>query len=264
MKVAWIGMGRIGKHMARRVMGAGHDLTGHARTPEKHRDIEAAGARITASIRDAVAGAGVVCVNVYDEAQLREALFADGALAAMAPGAILVIHSTMGPAVIRELAQARGDIRVLDAPFSGIDRNAAEGTITLMVGGDAACLEEARPVLAAYANSITHVGPLGAGCLLKLVNNALFGAQLLLAHDAMRIVTEGGIDAETAVATIGRSSGNSFAVQLFGSGAGADQVLAAAWPYIQKDVTIARDIAARMGLDLGLLEVATQKFIERD
>lgn len=261
MKVAWIGMGRIGKAMALRVLAAGHDLTGHARTPEKHREVEAAGGRLTTSFSDALADAWVVCVNVYDEVQLRDAMFTGGALGAMRSGAVLVIHSTVGPAIVRELAEARGDIHVIDAPFSGTDKSAANGTIALMVGGDGAALEVARPVLACYANFIEHVGPLGAGALMKLVNNALFGAQMLLAHDAIRILTEGGIDQQCAVNALSRSSGGSFALQQYASVGDAGARLAGIWPYMQKDVAAARVALADLGIDLGLLDITTRRFI---
>ncbi|MEN9717124.1 MAG: hypothetical protein RIQ99_2 [Pseudomonadota bacterium] len=261
MKVAWIGMGRIGKAMALRVLAAGHDLVGHARTPETQREIEAAGGRLTGLLGEAVADAEVVCVNVYDEIQLRDALLTGGALAAMRSGAVLVIHSTVGPAIIRELAQARGDIKVIDAPFSGTDKSAAGGTIALMVGGDGAALKEARPVLACYANFIEHVGPLGAGALIKLVNNALFGAQMLLAHDAIRILSEGGIDQQCAVTSLGRSSGGSFALQQFAQGGDADARLTGVWPYMQKDVAAARTALADLRIDLGLLDITTRRFI---
>jgi len=261
MKVAWIGMGRIGRQMALRVAAAGHDLTGHARNPDMHRDLVLAGARITRSLPKAVAEAELVCVNVYDEAQLRDAMVAGGALAAIPPGAILAVHSTVGPAVIHELAQVRADIRVIDAPFTGTDSNAASGTCALMVGGDEAALDQARVVLGSYADFIRHVGPLGAGALMKVVNNALFGAQMLLAHDAIRILASGGIDQETAVATFARLSGNSYALQLYATGVAADQRLAGVWPFMQKDVAAAREAAAQLVVDLGMLDITTRPFI---
>ena len=94
-----------------------------------------------------------------------------------------------------------------------------------MAGGDAAVLDGAREVLASYANYIQRVGPRGTRAMMKLVNNALFGAQMLLAHDAIRILAEGGIDMECAVATLGRSSGGSFALQQFASCSSTDQRL---------------------------------------
>lgn len=262
MKVGWIGLGRIGKQMALRTAAAGHTLTGHARSPEKHGDLAASGVALTTSLVEAVEGADLVCVNVYDETQLRDALIDDGGLMAMKTDAILVIHSTVGPAIIHEIASIRRDIRVLDAQFSGTDRNAAEGTVALMVGGEPHDLEAARPVLESYADYVQHMGPLGAGATTKLVNNALFGAQMLLAHDALRVLKSGGIDQDTALGMIGRSSGQSFAIQQFGFGRDPWERLMAVWPYIQKDVSVARDAAAHSGLDLGMLDIATRPYLK--
>ncbi|MET0371767.1 MAG: NAD(P)-dependent oxidoreductase [Sphingobium sp.] len=261
MKVAWIGLGRIGKPMAMRVLGAGHALNGHARTPDKHRDLEQAGGHLTASPVDAVADADVVCVNVYSEPQLRAALVESGAIAAMAPGAVVAIHSTVGPAAIAELAAIRSDVAILDAAFSGTDASAAAGTIALMVGGTEAALDKARPVLSAYADFIAHVGPSGAGMTMKLVNNALFGAQMQLAYDALRILVGSGIDKDVAVATLARSSGGSFALGRFGGAGSPEAVMEGVRPYMEKDVEHARIAAREADFDLGMLEIATRPFV---
>jgi 3-hydroxyisobutyrate dehydrogenase-like beta-hydroxyacid dehydrogenase len=262
MKVAWIGLGRIGKPMALRVLQAGHSLVGHARTPGKLHEMEDAGARLTTSLIQAVAEAEIVCVNVYSEEQLRAVMFECRALTAIKPDAVLVIHSTVGPAIIAELAAARRDIRLLDAAFSGTDKNAAAGTIALMVGGHAEALDEARPVLSSYADFISHLGPAGAGMAMKLVNNSLFAAQMLLADDALRILMGHGIDKDIAVETLARSSGGSFAVQQFGPGIDPRQRMEGVWPYMQKDIAVARAAAAKLGLNLGMLEVATRPFLK--
>lgn len=261
MKVAWIGMGRIGKQMALRVAASGHAIVGHARNPAKHHDLVAAGGRVTPSLPGAVADAAIVCVNVYDEPQLRDALFASGGLGAMASGAALVIHSTVGPALIHEIAAARNDIRLLDAPFSGTDANAAAGTIALMVGGKPSDLAMVQDVLATYADHIDLMGPTGAGAITKLVNNALFGAQMLLARDALRVLAANGIDEPVAVRTLGHASGGSFALGQFGGGVDAERRMAGIWPYIEKDVGVARAAAAQSGFDLGMLDIATRPFI---
>lgn len=261
MKVAWIGLGRIGKPMALRVLAAGHTLTGHARTPEKHRDLEQAGARLATSPVEVVTGAQVVCVNVYNEPQLREVLIDSGALVALDPGTVVAIHSTVGPALIAELGAGRNDIAILDAAFSGRDTDAAAGTIALMVGGTDAALERARPVLGTYADFIAHVGPAGAGMTMKLVNNALFGAQMQLAHDALRILLGAGIEKDIAVATLARSSGGSFALERFGGAGSPEAVMEGIRPYMEKDVAQARIAAAEAGFDLGMLDLATRPFV---
>lgn len=263
MKIAWIGLGRIGEEMALRVLGAGHDLVGHARTPEKAARVALAGARITGSLTDAVGDAEMVCVNVYSEDQLRDALLGRGALAAMRSGTVLAIHSTVGPALIAELAAVRKDVSILDAAFSGTNVDAANGMIALMVGGDAGALETARPVFASYADYIARVGPAGAGMLLKLVNNAMFGAHMLLAFDAVRLLRAGGMDIDVAVATLARSSGGSFAVRQFGGGADPDQKMQGIRPYIEKDVGVALSSMAAMNLDLGMIATGTRPFAAR-
>lgn len=262
MRVAWIGLGRIGKQMALQIAATEHKLVGHARDAAKHADLSATGVALTGSLTEAVENADLVCVNVFDEPQLQDALIEGGALAAMRSGAVLVIHSTVGPALVREIAAIRSEIRVLDAPFSGKDSDAAAGRIALMVGGDATDLAEVSPVLGAYANYIQHMGPLGAGATTKLVNNALFGAQMLLAHDALRILLDDGIDQTTALAMLGRSSGASFALDQFEAGVDVLDRLRGIWPYIQKDVTVAREAASRSGLKLGMLDTATQPYLK--
>jgi len=261
VKVAWIGMGRVGKQMALSVLRAGHALTGHGRTPSEHADAQAAGAHVTASIEAAVRGAELVCVNVYSEDQMIDAMLVSGALGAMESGSVLAIHSTVGPSAVREIAHARQDVHVLDAPFSGSAEDASAGRIALMVGGEAVALERARPVFESYADHIAHVGPQGAGMTLKLVNNALFAAQMNLARDAVRILDESGMDRAHAIATIMRSSGASFAVQRFAAG-DPDAIIAGVAPYMRKDMAAAVSAGDRGGFDLRTIRVAGQSFLD--
>ncbi|MDB5715159.1 MAG: beta-hydroxyacid dehydrogenase, 3-hydroxyisobutyrate dehydrogenase [Sphingomonadales bacterium] len=261
MKVAWIGMGRVGTRMALRVLHAGYDLTGHARTVGKYAEIAAAGGRLEPSLAAVVSDAEIVCVNVYSEAQLRDAMFDGGALAAMRSGSILVVHSTIEPAILGELARSRTDIAVLDAPFSGTDEDADAGKITLMVGGDAAALAIAKPVLSTYADFIVHIGPPGTGIMLKLINNVLFGANILLASDALGILTSQGVDREVAIQAMARSSSGSFALDRLRGPNTPDEIVKAVWPYMAKDVAAARTAASDMGFDLGRLGAATMPYL---
>lgn len=261
MKVGWIGLGRVGQAMALKALEGGHSLTGHARTPAKAAATAAAGGRVTTSLAEAVSGAELVCVNVYSQDQLRDALITGGALAAMTPGAVLAIHSTVGPDLVRELAAMRSDIEVIDAAFSGTDRDAAAGRIALIIGGSAAALEIARPVLSTYADYIALLGPVGSGMLLKLVNNAMFGAQMQIAYEAVKIFEASGLDRKLAIATVARSSGGSFAVGLFGHEMGPDERLHGIRPYMEKDVTIAISALRALGLDPGTIALAAQSFV---
>lgn len=259
MRVAWIGMGQIGRPMALRVLAEGHALVGHTRRPADYEDVLAAGGTLTSDVREAVSDAEVVCVNLFSEAQLRNVLLDDGAIAAMRSSAIVAIHTTVSSEAMRALADARSDVRVIDAAFSGTAQDAASRTVALMVGGEPEALNEAEPVLSAYADYIAHVGQLGSGMTLKLLNNMLFAAQMGLAHDALVAARATGIALEDAVKVISRSSGGSYGMRLFAGKSDFDAVLPGIARYMEKDVAVAR--AALAGIDIGGLAPASERFL---
>ena len=115
MNVGWIGLGQIGEPMALRVLAAGHVVTGHSRPGHDRSALVEAGARITSSLQEAVAGADVVIAALFDDAQMRQVFLEHGALAAMKPGAVLAVHTTGEPAALQELAEAAGPVQVVDA-----------------------------------------------------------------------------------------------------------------------------------------------------
>ncbi len=258
MKVAWIGLGSMGKPMALAALAGDHSLTGFARRPAEHDAICAAGGRVTADARAAVSDADLVCVNLFSEDQVRAVMLDGGALAAMPTDAILAIHSTVRPLFIREIVDWREDIALLDAGFSGGPADAEAGRLTLMVGGQANILERARPVFACYADSIAHAGPLGSGMALKVINNLMFGAHVAIARDALRLVASEDLDMTVAVQTLLRGSAGSTALRIVGSGGDPQAVVNGISHYLRKDVPIARAGAA--GLDLGTLDAATREF----
>lgn len=258
MRIGWIGLGAMGRPMALAALAAGHALAGHARRPDEQAEVRAAGGTVSDDLAATVRDAEIVCVTLFSEAQLRDVLVAGGALAAMPTGSILAVHSTVSPAFVRELAAARSDIAILDAGFSGGPDEALAGRLTVMVGGDAAVLERARPVFAAYAGHIAHAGPPGSGMTLKIINNLMFAAHVAIARDGLRLVEAGGLALEVAVATLMRGSAGSNALGILGRTGHAEATIAAIRPYLDKDVPIARAGAA--GLDLGTLDAATREF----
>lgn len=258
MRVGWIGLGQIGLPMALRVLAGGHALRAHSRRFDDHQAVRDAGGELTGSPTEAAAGAEVVGVNLFSEAQLYEVLLDGGVMAAMAPGAVLIVHSTVSPEAIKALAGARADVAVIDAGFSGTAADTAAGQLALMVGGEAAALEIARPVLATYADHIAHVGPLGAGMTLKLVNNMLFAAQVRLALDAVEAAAQAGIDRVTAAETLARSSGGSFALGVVQRSGASETGAAPLRRYLDKDVAVARE--AGRTLSLGDLIHVTRGF----
>jgi 3-hydroxyisobutyrate dehydrogenase-like beta-hydroxyacid dehydrogenase len=258
MRVGWIGLGQIGLPMALRALGGGHGLKGHSRRPAEHQAVVQAGGELVGSAAEAARGVEMLGVNLFSEPQIAEVLLDGGVMAAVDPGAVVVIHSTVSPNIVKALAAARPDVAVLDAGFSGTAENTAAGKLALMVGGDAAVLERVRPVLATYSDHIAHVGPLGAGMALKLVNNMLFAAQVRLALDAVEAVAQVGIDRAAAAETFARSSGGSFAMDQIKRSGASPELLEHLRHYLDKDVAVARE--AGRGLAMGELVYVTRGF----
>lgn len=249
MKVGWIGLGEIGKQMALRVAGAGHDLTAYDRGAGKQA-VAATGAAMTTDYHALAAGSEVLCLCLFSDAQVREVMFDSGTLAAMEPGSVLAVHTTGSPALARELGErAPQGAAVLDACFSGGPDDTARGDLTLMVGGEADALEQARPVLATYASRINHMGPLGAGQTLKLLNNLLFATNIKQAVEILGMAEAQGLDPGYAAQVICQSSGGSMAMGLMKDGI-RPETLHAVRHYMVKDVKAVADAAADTGIDI--------------
>jgi 3-hydroxyisobutyrate dehydrogenase len=249
MKIGLIGAGRMGRPIVERLTACGHEVTALARRPE------AQVGRYVSTAAEAVRDADVVFNVVQSDAQVRAVwLGPDSALTAMKPGATLVQHTTCDPATVEELARAARGVTVLDAALSGGPHDIAAGTLTLWVGGDEERLEALRPLLQAYASPITFVGAVGAGQRVKLVNNALFVAQVGLAVEAMRVAGALGIDERRMLAALQQGSATSRALEVVaraGSVAAVGERLSA---LMSKDVDVVREVARRMGVELGVLE----------
>jgi len=199
--VALLGLGLMGSGMARRLLGAGFPLTIYNRTAEKAAPLVAEGARLATSPGAAAAGAAFVVSMVADDGASRHVwLGEDGALGRVSPGAILIESSTVTTGWIRELAesaQATG-AQLLDAPVTGSRTHAAAGELNFLVGGSDAAVEKARPLFSAMGRSVVHLGPTGAGALLKLINNFLCGVQAAALAEAVALIEKAGLERDTA------------------------------------------------------------------
>jgi 3-hydroxyisobutyrate dehydrogenase-like beta-hydroxyacid dehydrogenase len=257
MNIGWIGLGEIGTGMALRAVAAGHALKAYARGAGQD-ELAGQGGTLVSSYQEVAEGCDLLCLCVFKDEQVRRILLDDGLLATLRPGAVVAIHTTGAPAFAQSLGHAAPEgVEVLDATFSGDPRKAREGMLTLMVGGDAAALEKARPVLQSYASHIHHVGPLGAGQTLKLLNNLLFAANLRLAGDTLAIARQQGFAPGVVADIVQQCSGMSLAMGLFKGHDDVSAVLEAARPYLEKDVSTALEAAADSGLDLGTLAKVT-------
>jgi 3-hydroxyisobutyrate dehydrogenase-like beta-hydroxyacid dehydrogenase len=208
--VALVGAGRMGSAMARALSAAGLALVLHNRTRDRAEALAAeVGARVAATPADAASLADVTLTMLADDAAV-ESVYggADGLLRGARRDAVLVDLSTAAPATLRAFADtaAAAGVGLLDAPVSGSVATATSGQLTLMVGGDAATLERARPALEPLAKTIIHIGPLGSGAAMKLaVNTVIFGLNEAVA-EGLVLAEAAGIDRALAYGVIADSA----------------------------------------------------------
>lgn len=215
MNTAFLGLGAIGRPMAARVAAAGHPLAVWNRTSERATDfVRHAGGSVrhASTPADAARGADVVITCFSTSPDVAAALDGDdGLLAGIQRGAILVDCTSGDPATSRRIAArlAERGAAFLDAPVSGGVIGAEKGTLTVMVGGDAAVLERARPVIDAFAGKVVHCGGVGAGDTVKAVNQAFLAVHLLSAAEGLATLAKEGVDPKVAFDVINSSSGRS-------------------------------------------------------
>jgi 3-hydroxyisobutyrate dehydrogenase-like beta-hydroxyacid dehydrogenase len=242
--------------MLDRLVAAGHDVTVLVRRPAARAAAEADELTCADTVAATVRDADVVFVVVLTDEQVRSVcLGPDGVVARMAPGATLVQHTTSDPSTARLLVEAgvQRRVRVLDAALSGGPHDITAGTLTLWVGGDDVVVEEMRPLLSTYASPIMHVGSAGSGQRVKLVNNALFLAQVGLAIDALRLAGSLGIEESAILAALQHGSGASRALGVVARGGSVDAVAGRLGDLMRKDVAMVRAVASSAGVDLGII-----------
>jgi 3-hydroxyisobutyrate dehydrogenase-like beta-hydroxyacid dehydrogenase len=237
--------------MVQRMVGAGHRVAAYARRPEAIAELARLGVRVVASAGQVAAGAEVVILCPFTDTQVRQIAIADGLLAATAPATVVVVHTTGSPATARALQEAAPDrVEVLDVPISGGAPDIEAGSLTLYVGGSATALGRAAPVLSSYGRPVLHVGPLGSGQLVKLLNNALFAAQVHLAAEALRIAGRLGIGGPALAEAVTAGSGASRAMMIVaGDLARVDGLRR----FLEKDIEVLIEVAAALPLELGIL-----------
>jgi 3-hydroxyisobutyrate dehydrogenase-like beta-hydroxyacid dehydrogenase len=196
--VAVVGTGRMGPAMAARLAGAGHDLVLYNRTRERAEDAaRGTDARVVDSAAAAAAAADVVMVSLADDAAVRAAYAGDAGLAAgLRDGAVVLEMSTVAPQTVRDLEPlvAGAGAALLDAPVSGSVPVVRRGELTILVGGDVAALDRARPALASFAGKVFHLGALGAGATVKLAVNSVVHALNQAVSEALVLAEKAGVD----------------------------------------------------------------------
>ncbi|PAV46852.1 3-hydroxyisobutyrate dehydrogenase [Pseudomonas sp. HAR-UPW-AIA-41] len=253
--IAFIGLGHMGLPMARNLLKAGFALRVFDLLQSAVDSLAAEGATPAASAAEAVAGAGVV-VSMLPASRHVEGLYLgeSGLMAQISPGSLVLECSTIAPESARKVhaAASARDIAMLDAPVSGGTAGAAAGTLTFMVGGDAAVLERARPVLSAMGKNLFHAGPDGAGQVAKVCNNQLLAVQMIGTAEALALGVANGLDAATLAEIMRQSSGGNWVLEKYNP-----------WPGVMENAPASKGysggfMSQLMAKDLGLAQEAAQ------
>jgi 3-hydroxyisobutyrate dehydrogenase len=262
--VAVLGLGLMGSGMASRLLAAGFAVTVWNRSPERARPLVDDGATAAGSPSDAAAHADIVLAMVADDAASRVVWDGDrGALQRARPGAVLVECSTLSPEWVHDLASraaARG-CSFLEAPVTGSRTHAAEGELLFLVGGEASVLETVRPVLAAMGRGVVHLGPVGSGSRLKLINNFVCGVQAAALAEAVALVERSGVPLDTALEVLTTGAPGSPLVRAL-----AQRMADRAYPpsfaleLMLKDLSYAIAEAERRGVELTTAAAARRLF----
>lgn len=224
MQIGFIGLGIMGAPQAQNLLRAGFSLTVATRTPGKAEKFaadnkELGNVRAVNTAAEVAAASDVVITMVTDSPDVvAVARGEQGIFATAKPGTIIIDMSTISPKVTQELAaeaEAKG-CHWLDAPVSGGQKGAIEGTLTIMVGGEAAALEKARPVLEAMGKRITHFGKAGNGQFAKLSNQVIVACNLLSACEGLVFAAKAGLDLNTVHSALTGGAANSWALDVLG------------------------------------------------
>ena len=264
MKVAFVGLGVMGFPMAGHLKRAGHEVSVFNRSPQKARRwVEVHGGSAGATVAEAVAGCELVALCVGNDDDVRGVLAQ--ALPAMAPDGIVVDHTTTSAKLAREAAgQARGLGRwFVDAPVSGGQAGAENGQLTIMVGGDEAPVERARPVIDAYAKAIKRIGGPGAGQLAKMVNQICIAGTLQGLAEAIHFARTSGIDTGAVFEAISKGAAQSWQMDnRWSTMVEGKYDFGFAVDWMRKDLGLVLDEARANGSHLALTALVDQFYSE--
>jgi 3-hydroxyisobutyrate dehydrogenase len=253
-RVGFIGLGIMGRGMAANLLRAGFPLTVWNRTPQRAQPLGAAGAAVAANPAELAAASDIIITCVSDTPDVEAVILGEhGVIHGIRPGSLVIDMSTISPQATRSIAAALAErgVDMLDAPVSGGSEGAAQGTLSIMVGGEAAALERAMPVLQAMGQRITPVGPHGAGQTVKLVNQVLVVGNCLAMCEALLLAQAGGVDLARALEAVSGGAAGSWMLSQRGP-----QILARDWrpgftiALQQKDLRLVLEAADQQAVPL--------------
>jgi 3-hydroxyisobutyrate dehydrogenase len=261
-RIGFVGLGTMGAAMAANLVRAGFPVVAWNRTPGRAPELAEAGATFLETPAAVASGSDIVVVCVSDTPDVEAVLFGpDGIVEGAREGTLIVDCSTIAPSGSWDFAarlRERG-LAMVDAPVSGGSEGAQKATLTIFVGGEAADVERARPVLAAMGKTITHVGPIGAGQAVKAVNQVILAGTYLGVAEGIVLAIRAGLDVEQVVEALGGGAAQSWVLaNRSGRMLANDYPLGFKVALHRKDLTIALDLAAQLGAVLPVGALAAQ------
>ncbi len=264
LKIGYIGLGLMGKPMARNIMKAGYEVVVHNRSRQSVEELVKGGAQPASSPAEVASQVDVVFTNLPDSPDVElVALGENGIVEGAHPGLIYVDNSTIKPATARMVGKKLADkgVSMLDAPVSGGDIGAINGTLTIMVGGSEAAFNKVMPIFEAIGKTITHVGALGDGQIAKAANQIMVAAQMVAMGELLVMAQKAGADPQKVVQAIRGGAAGCWALdnkpqRLFEGNRNPGFKV-----YMQaKDLGIVMDTAKEYGVSLPTTGVNTQLF----
>ena len=265
LHIGWVGTGVMGAPMAGHLLAAGHAVSVFSRTRARADDLVAQGATWCDTPAAAAAGADVVCTMVGYPSDVREVVLGeDGVLGALGDGGLLIDFTTSSPGLAEELhaAAAERGAEALDAPVSGGDVGARNGTLVVMAGGGEAAFARAAPVFDAVGGRIVHCGPPGTGQHTKMTNQVAIAAGMIAVCEALLYAHRAGLDLERTVETIGGGAAGSWSLANYGPRIlRGDLEPGFKVDHFVKDLGLALEEARRLGLALPGTALAEQLYV---
>ncbi|MCX8038098.1 MAG: 2-hydroxy-3-oxopropionate reductase [Candidatus Sumerlaeia bacterium] len=203
--IGFIGLGIMGKPMAKNLLKAGYELTVYDIVPERMNDLAAAGAKRAASGKEVAAASEVVITMLPNSPDVKQAVLGpNGVLEGARPGLILIDMSSIAPAAVREIAACAAErgVAMLDAPVSGGEPKAVQGTLAIMAGGPEEVFEQVKEILGAMGSSVIRIGDIGSGNIAKLANQIIVALNIAAMSEAMVLAAKAGANAETGYQAI--------------------------------------------------------------
>lgn len=267
-RVGYIGLGIMGRPMAGHLLDAGYPLTVFNRTRAKTAPLVAAGARVADSPRAVAEASDIIFTNVTDSPDLEAVVLGgadepNGVIDGVRPGSIVVDNSTVAPAAATRIAALleSKSAHFLDAPVTGGEKGAIEATLAIMVGGDKEVFQRALPLLQRLGKTVLHVGPNGAGQMTKVINQILGAIHLCAMAEALALAKAAGLDLEKTRQIVASGAAGSWMLTNLAPRAIAGDFRPGFKAGLQnKDLRIALEAAAQLGLDLPVTQLARRDF----